>query len=390
MHEFYINKLYPTISKLQQKLEERMPDFPTMSNTTLRNIVSKIGFRFKKLNKKPVLMESTTVAATRHAYLRKIRKLRHEGYKIFYTDETWCGQNHTVRFAWQENVLNALNHNFTNYDEYRRTLQEVGGWRGGFKTPSGAGKRVIILHIGSEDGFLNGGELCFVGKKGTSDYHNEMNSDHYQEWFKRILDLIPQKSAIVIDQAPYHTMVDPKTKNPTMKWLKKDIIEWMKKNNTGLPSDCSSFEEVTKNVLIHHARPFFNEPQRILQQLVTSNRPDVKLIWLPVAHCELNPIELVWAYVKNNIAKINRRNADEKGNGIYVTRDLCKDVLNTVSSDLWKKCVDHAKKIEDGFWEKDHLVDEIPIAEPVIANLQESSDSDSELNIDDGISDFED
>lgn len=392
MYDFYANKVFPTIDVLKQKLEENVPDFPTMSRTTLWKILKSIGFRFRKLNRKPVLMESASVAASRHAYLRKIRKLRAEGYKIFYSDETWCGQNHTKHYGWQEQVIKGLNSDVTTFDQYRSVLQEVNGWRGGFKTPSGAGKRVIILHIGSEDGFLKGAELCFVGKKGTSDYHNEMNAKHYEEWFKHVLNIIPRKSAIVIDQAPYHTMTDPETRNPNMKWLKNDIIEWMKKNNTGLPPDVYDFESLTKQVLINHAKPFFKEPEKILDQLVRQVRPDVQIIWLPVAHCELNPIELIWAFVKNNIAKINRSNAAEKGSGINVTKDLCTETLQTVSPELWKNCIKHTTKVEKDYWEKDHLIDEIPDIGPIVINL-EGSDSESEsedVHVEDGISDYED
>lgn len=150
---FFIDKMFPIIDVLRKNLEDSIPDFPAMTTRT------------------------------------KIRSLRSEGYKIFYTDKTWCGQNHTMSYAWQEKVVEALNLDFTSYDHYRGALQEVNGWRGGFKTPTGAGKRVIILHIGSEDSFLPGGELCFVGKKGTSDYHNKMNSKHFQEWFQHTLSI---------------------------------------------------------------------------------------------------------------------------------------------------------------------------------------------------------
>ena len=34
-------------------------------------------------------MESVAVAASQHAFKRRIQCLREEGYKIFYTDETW-------------------------------------------------------------------------------------------------------------------------------------------------------------------------------------------------------------------------------------------------------------------------------------------------------------
>ena len=53
-------------------------------------------------------------------------------------------------------------------------------WRGGLNVPSGAGKRLIINHIGSENGFLEGAGEIFVGKK-DGDYHHEMNSEHFEE-----------------------------------------------------------------------------------------------------------------------------------------------------------------------------------------------------------------
>ena len=172
-----------------------------------------------------------------------------------------------------------------------------------------------------------------------------MNSKHFQGWFRRTLSILPQKSPIVIDQAPYHTMTDPETRNPTMSWLKKDIIAWIEKRNINLPPHATDYAQLTKAALIQHAKPHFGVPEKILQQIINETRSDVKLIWLPVAHCEFNAIELIWAFVKNKVAKINRSNAAEKGNSINVTKDLCKEVLETVTPDLWKKCIEHAQKI---------------------------------------------
>ena len=133
-------------------------------------------------------------------FLRRIRRLREDRYKVFYTYVTWCGQYHTLTYAWRESIAEALNHGYMNYDPYRGHLQEVFGWEGGFKTPSGVGKRAIILHIGSEEGFFEWGELCFIGKKGTGNYHHEMNAQHFKEWFRKVLTLLPPKSAVVIDR----------------------------------------------------------------------------------------------------------------------------------------------------------------------------------------------
>lgn len=208
------------------------------------------------------------------------------------------------------------------------------------------------MHIGSENGFLESAQLCFVVKKGSGDYHKEMNAQHFEEWFRRVLTILPPKSAVFIDQAPYLTMVDPNTKNPNMSWIKADIISWLVKRNISLPPDATSFEKLTKMALINHAKPFFKTPEKILDQISKELRSDVELIWLPVAHCELNAIEPIWAYVKNNVTKIKRSNAEEKGGGVNVTRNLCDETLKSVTPELWAKCVNkHAKKVEDYYWE---------------------------------------
>lgn len=68
----------------------------------------------------------------------------------------------------------------------------------GPKNPTGKGKRLIVLHIGSNNGFLPGGLLCFESKKNSSDYHDEMNGACFQEWFESILPRLEPNSIIVL------------------------------------------------------------------------------------------------------------------------------------------------------------------------------------------------
>ncbi|CAI6358942.1 unnamed protein product [Macrosiphum euphorbiae] len=85
----------------------------------------------------------------------------------------------------------------------------------GQKEHSGKGKRLIVLHIGSTDGFVPGGLLCFESKTNSTDYHDEMNGDTFYEWFVRILPLLKENAVIVM----YHSV--KKCKIPTMSWKKK-------------------------------------------------------------------------------------------------------------------------------------------------------------------------
>ena len=59
----------------------------------------------------------------------------------------------------------------------------IGGTKGGIRKPSGKGSRLIILHAGSENGWVSDAVLVFQSKKATGDYHDEMMSEHFGEWF---------------------------------------------------------------------------------------------------------------------------------------------------------------------------------------------------------------
>ena len=59
----------------------------------------------------------------------------------------------------------------------RRSLKHALLKRLGLKGPSGKDGRLIILHLGSKDGFLPGCELIFGSKGILDDYHGDMNHE---------------------------------------------------------------------------------------------------------------------------------------------------------------------------------------------------------------------
>ena len=86
----------------------------------------------------------------------------------------------------------------------RLWLDEQG--RGGWKRPSGKGQHLIILHTGSETGWTPNADLVFRSKNSTG-YHDEMNSEHFLEWFQKLLVNVQPGSVIMLDNAPYHNSV---------------------------------------------------------------------------------------------------------------------------------------------------------------------------------------
>ena len=99
--------------------------------------------------------------------------------------------------------------------------------------PSGKGPRLIILDAGSgELGFIPGAGIIFESKTNSADYHDEMNTTHYLEWFedKLLRNLGNTPSVVVLDNAPYHNARTAESRNPTTSWRKEDIQAWLTKN----------------------------------------------------------------------------------------------------------------------------------------------------------------
>ena len=175
-------------------------------------------------------------------------------------------QHHTVAKAWQD------------------------GESAPKDAPSGKGKRLIILHAGSANGWIPDAELVFVGKKDTSDYHGEMNQAHFEEWWEHdLLPNLPPMAVIVLDNAPYHNRRTDETIAPTSSSKKADIIAWLQAN---VPHNPGSLKAVLYTLLKQNKK----KPEYVVDELAGAQ--GFAVARLPVGHCELNPVELVWAHVK--------------------------------------------------------------------------------------------
>ncbi|XP_034940492.1 uncharacterized protein [Chelonus insularis] len=137
-------------------------------------------------------------------------------------------------------------------------------------------------------------------------------------------------------------MLDPEFRNPTTQWRKLQIIEWLIKREVEVPSYVEHFEDLNRNELLNLARPHHYSRHYVLNKVTREIRNDeVKILWLPVAHCEYNPIELVWAYVKNYVAKRN------KTFKVHDCSSAMRRSDGSVPPTLWPRCIEHAKKEED-------------------------------------------
>ena len=149
-------------------------------------ILHEVRFAYKKRNDNIFIYEQQQIIIIQwHENLRKIRKIKEEGKKIIYMDETLVNTHHNSNYLWVD--------------------------EGRLKVPSGKGNRLIIVHAGSREGWVNNASLVLQSISSTGNYHNEMNISHFMEWGNtQLLPNVPVHSAIVLDNASYHNGVTEK------------------------------------------------------------------------------------------------------------------------------------------------------------------------------------
>jgi hypothetical protein len=115
--------------------------------------------------------------------------------RSFCIDETLVDANLTLKKCWQNNDI------------------------GGISTTVGASNRLIVIHIGLKNGFIEGAELIFKAGTASGDYHGQMNSVNFEKWLnEKVIPNPPLNSVVVMDNAPYGRQED---KPPSKTALKK-------------------------------------------------------------------------------------------------------------------------------------------------------------------------
>lgn len=265
-------KAVPTLNKIHNKFKE-INNYQG-SKESLRKEMQTMGFRWKKMdNNRKILMERPEIRRQRINFLRKIRNYRQEGQPIIYMDETYIHASHTFPKGWSDNSNSGL------------------------KQPISKGARLIIVNAGGEDGFVPNTYIRWKSTHSTGDYHNEMNFENYQKWIKeKLLPNLQPKSVVIIDNAPYHNK--QVNKCPTSASTKAVMQAWLRQHDIPYAEGALKPELYG---LIQTVKPKFKS--YVIDQLFTDYGHNV--LRLPPYHPNLNPIEMVWAQMKQYVAERN-------------------------------------------------------------------------------------
>ena len=169
--------------------------------------------------------------------------------------------------------------------------------------------------------------------------------------------------SIVIDNAPYHSRRVPGTSAPTSATKKADMQKWLQDKNIPFSKDA------LKPELYEIIKQNKEDPRYVVDEMIKQRGQEI--IRLPPYHCDLNPIEMLWGIIKNDVA---RKNTTFKLDDM---KELTKQAISDVPLETIKKTFNKCIKLEDDYWKQDGL-NVAPIIEPQIIPLDQSSSSESE------------
>ena len=346
VYDMFDKKIPVSTKKLQQVLEK--DHGMELKKSTVWKVMRKRGLVFRAVRgNRKILMEQADLQRARCKYLRAIREER-KTKNMVYLDETWVNATHTP---------------------YKEWVSEDG--TRGRAIPVGKGQRIINLDAIDPSGFVPGCNLLFKSiSTDNRDYHTEMNSTVFEDWTKnKLLPALKEKpSCIVMDNASYHSRICPDTAAPTTATRKAVMQDWLTKR--GIPWDKKMLKPDLYNIIKH------NKPEKIFVVDEMIKKEGHSVLRLPPYHCNLNPIENIWALIKRDIA------ANNTTFKIADIINLAADATGRISQENISNAIKHAEKIEQKYWQEDGLSISPPV-EPVqipIDSSSESSDSDSETD----------
>jgi transposase len=165
-----------------------------------------------------------------------------------------------------------------------------------------------------------------------------MNAEIFQKWWEeKLLPNIPNNSLIVLDNASYHNTLS-KHSPPTPTCSKQRIREWLECNKMPCSPDSLKAE------LVEILQKFALEPLYEIDEMAQEKGHEV--VRTPPYHPELQPIEICWGVVKNEVAR----------NCKFTMRDLeiqLDQAWKKVTMETCRKIIKQVRTIEDTFWEED-------------------------------------
>lgn len=228
---------------------------------TIQRHLQRMGFCWSRTKSQSrSLKESDKIRQQRHDYIYAIRTNRrrpvHEQYHLVYLDESFLHHHHGAQLSW-----------FSDGDFVERA--------------AGKGRRWCFIHAIMEEKFVDNAFLIFEAKHSKGDYHQQFDADVLQKWFQaQLMANLPPRCLIILDRCPFH-MVGQDATLPTQ-MRKAELQEWL--SHHGVDWE----EQWLRPRLVEEVE---NRRDKKPMMAMLAEEHGHRVLFLPVHHPELNPIE---------------------------------------------------------------------------------------------------
>ncbi|KAJ0403913.1 hypothetical protein P43SY_009406 [Pythium insidiosum] len=244
-----------------------------------------------------------------------------------FLDESYCNKNHTRGSTWIDNTTGI---------QYK---------------PSGKGLRVVMVGAGVLRGrygkllgeFVPNSLQIWEAKAAAvvgDDYHGNFDSDIFETWFEDLCyNAMISYGPVTIhmDGASYHLRnLSP---SPTTAWRKDEIQDWLTARDIWWDAKYLKPDVLALSKMVAETKEFACVK-------IAANYGHRVLI-TPPYHPELQPIEIVWARVKNAVAASPQRSMSELKTQLRVFFE------ELVTTETWCGAYRKAQGFEDKYW-SDH------------------------------------
>jgi len=338
--------------------------------TTMLRWLKQMGYEHgeKKLTGLPAKYAAALIRRYILKYSEHLQAEKEGGSVLVWMDESYIHAGYCTRYSW-----------------FHRTNDVVPNRVRG----SDKGKRLIIIHAMTKDGMLehpkakpsdNLSQKCKsaaivtdkLSVKGfePEDYHDTMNGEKFLEWINN--RLIPafkakykkKKMVLILDNAKYHhargeDWVNANTMSKVelgtfLRQVKvpsinvggykfkadKYTADWLKKGKGG--PTVEQLREVVRDYIKSH--PAINTT--LVHQAL--DRHDYELLYTPAYESWLQPIELVWARVKHEVATQSML-----GRKWQETQEQTRVALKNIDKNLCAKLIRHTHTFMDEWLQTD-------------------------------------
>ncbi|CAF1341880.1 unnamed protein product [Rotaria sp. Silwood1] len=329
---------------------------------------------------------------------------------ICYMDESYVNTGHHGHYGWCANTEDRKIH-----------------------TGTGIGKRLILVHAVTSDGLLQStdassdeivsAELIYEAKNPSGDYHCNMDGHNFRLWVNKFLFPafeakygLNKRMILVLDNAPYHKeqgndyaniklmsktdminlFLSKKVRKVTV--IRDGHTKEFKANEWKLNGPLGPYKEELK-IYIQSWIKQYPELQKVLIEKLFEekslaakvNMPNFHYLIFTPPYCpQVQPIELVWAYVKGYVAKqftpsrTLQQLTEQTKNGFNGDGNEHEGV----STEMVRKMILHAHKYCN------MLIDDDPLLEGSIDRIkngnkceevdekEEDEDEDDDINMD--------